>query len=41
MYRELILDSAEEVFAEHGFDAARMQDVAGRAGVSTRTVYAT
>lgn len=41
MYRELILDTAEEVFAEHGYEATRMQDVATRAGVSTRTMYAT
>ncbi len=41
MYRELILDTAEEVFAEHGYEATRMQDVAARAGVSTRTMYAT
>jgi AcrR family transcriptional regulator len=41
MYRELILDSAEEVFAEHGYESTRMQDVASRAGVSTRTMYAT
>ncbi len=41
MYRELILDSAEEVFAENGYEATRMQDVASRAGVSTRTMYAT
>jgi AcrR family transcriptional regulator len=41
MYQTLILDAAEEVFADHGYEAARMQDVATRAGVSTRTVYAT
>jgi AcrR family transcriptional regulator len=41
MYQSLILDAAEEIFAAHGYEAARMQDVATRAGVSTRTVYAT
>ncbi len=41
MYRELILDAAERVFAEHGFVDAKMHDVATRAGVSSSTVYAT
>lgn len=37
--RGIILDAAERVFAEHGFGAAKMQDVAALARVSTSTVY--
>jgi AcrR family transcriptional regulator len=37
--RNVILDAAERVFAEHGFGAAKMQDVAALAKVSTSTVY--
>jgi len=37
--RRLILDAALEVFAETGFAAARMQDVAARAGVAKGTLY--
>ncbi len=38
-YREVILDAAEEVFAEHGFDGARMQSVSALAGLSVGTIY--
>lgn len=41
MYRDLIFESAEAVFGERGFDRATMQDIAGEAGVSLKTVYAT
>ena len=34
-----ILDAAYAVFAEKGFAAARMEDIAGRAGVTKGTVY--
>ena len=34
MYRELILQSAERVFARDGYHAARMQDIAAEAGIS-------
>lgn len=34
-----ILDAALAVFGERGFDAARMEDIAGRAGVSKGAVY--
>ncbi|MCJ8142993.1 TetR/AcrR family transcriptional regulator [Ancylobacter sp. A5.8] len=37
--RRAILDAALEVFAESGFAAARMQDVATRAGVAKGTLY--
>ena len=38
-YRELILSTAEEVFAAQGFHDAKMARVAGAAGVSMKTVY--
>ena len=37
--RGVILDAAERVFAERGFGAAKMHDVAALAKVSTSTVY--
>ena len=37
--RDAILDSAERVFAENGFEGARMQEVAAEASVSSSTVY--
>jgi len=39
MYRRLILDAAERVFAEHGFDDAKMQDIAQGAGIALGTLY--
>jgi AcrR family transcriptional regulator len=36
---EQILDAALAVFAERGFDNARMQDIGDRAGISKATVY--
>jgi AcrR family transcriptional regulator len=41
MYRELVFDSAERVFARTGFRASRMEDIAAEAGISLRTLYAT
>jgi AcrR family transcriptional regulator len=38
-YRRLLLESAEQVFAEHGFDAAKIQDIAQGAGLSLGTLY--
>ena len=35
--RETILDAAEALFAERGFDATRIQDVARKAGLSRET----
>jgi AcrR family transcriptional regulator len=35
----MILDAAERVFADHGFDAAKIQSVADEAGVSVGTIY--
>jgi AcrR family transcriptional regulator len=40
MYRDLVFESAEHVFAEKGYDDATMQDIAAEAGVSLKTVYA-
>ena len=34
-----ILDAAVEVFAEHGYNAAKMQDIAARAGVVPSVLY--
>lgn len=41
LYRDAILDAAEAEFAEHGYEAAKVQAVAERAGVSLATFYAT
>ena len=41
MYRAVVLDAAERVFAQGGFHAAKMQDVAREAGISLNTLYAT
>jgi AcrR family transcriptional regulator len=38
-YRRLIMESGERVFAEHGFDAAKIQDIALGAGLSLGTMY--
>jgi AcrR family transcriptional regulator len=37
--RQAILKAALQVFAEHGFEAARLDDVATRAGVAKGTLY--
>ncbi len=39
MYRELIVEAAERVFAEQGFEATRVQAVAKEAGISLATLY--
>ena len=41
MYRDLVLESAEHVFAHKGFDDATMQEIAAEAGISLKTLYAT
>jgi AcrR family transcriptional regulator len=38
-YRRLVIEAGEAVFAERGYDAAKMQDVADEAGVSLGTLY--
>jgi len=40
LYREHILEVAEQVFAERGFEAAKLQDIGAQAGVSMGTIYA-
>lgn len=40
LYREHIVDAAEAVFAERGFDSAKLQDISRLAGVSMGTIYA-
>ena len=40
VYRQHILEAAEEVFAERGFEAAKLQDIGTRAGLSMGTIYA-
>ena len=39
MFRGAILDAAEAVFAERGFERARIQDIAERARTAVGTVY--
>lgn len=39
LWRNAILDAAEQVFAERGFAAARVQDIAVRAGLAVGTIY--
>jgi AcrR family transcriptional regulator len=41
LYREAIVDAAERVFAEHGYEAAKVQAVAKAAGVSLAKLYET
>ena len=39
MYRRLIPEGAERVFAERGFDEAKIQDIAQAAGIALGTLY--
>lgn len=39
LYREAIIDAAESEFADHGYDAAKVQAIAKAAGVSLATLY--
>ena len=39
MYRELVFECAERLFAEEGFEATAIQDVANEAGISLNTLY--
>jgi TetR/AcrR family transcriptional regulator len=38
-YRTLVLDCAEELFARHGVDATRVEQIAAAAGLAPRTLY--
>lgn len=40
IYRQAILEAAESVFGEQGYDACKVNDIASRAGVSLATLYA-
>ena len=39
LYRETILDAAERVFGEEGYEATKVQRIAAEAGVSLTTLY--
>jgi len=39
LYRQLVSEAAERVFAEKGSEASRMQEIALEAGVSLATIY--
>src|SRR5690606_4954124 len=38
-YRAIVLEAAERIFAAEGYEGARMQDLAGAAGLALATVY--
>ena len=38
-YRELVLEAAQSVFAEHGYDDAKMEEIAAEAGLALGTLY--
>src|SRR5689334_14076438 len=40
VYRQHIFDAAEQVFAERGFEATKVQDIAKLVGLSMGTIYA-
>ena len=39
MYQDLVLECAERLFSESGFDQVTMRDIAGEAGISPKTLY--
>jgi AcrR family transcriptional regulator len=39
VYRQHVLEAAERVLAEHGFEATKVQQIADAAGVSMGTIY--
>ncbi len=39
VYRQHILEAAEKVFAERGFEAAKVQEISALAGLSMGTIY--
>lgn len=41
LYRELVFETAERLFARQGFDETTMQEIAAEAGISLKTLYAT
>ena len=40
VYRQHVLQAAEQVFAERGFESAKLQDISALAGLSMGTIYA-
>jgi len=40
VYRQHILEAAEKVFADSGFEPAKVQDISTLAGLSMGTIYA-
>lgn len=40
LYREHILKAAEQIFADQGFEAAKVQDISRSAGLSMGSIYA-
>lgn len=39
LYRQLVLDAAERIFAEKGYEDAKMEEIAGAAGIALGTLY--
>jgi AcrR family transcriptional regulator len=39
LYRRLVLEAAERIFAEKGFDGARIEEIAAASGLSLGTLY--
>lgn len=39
LYRQLVLDAAQRVFAEKGYDDAKMEEIAAESGLSLGTLY--
>lgn len=39
MYRQVVLEAAEQVFADVGFDAAKVQEIANKSGLALGTLY--
>ncbi len=39
MYRQLVVDAAERLFAEHGYEATKIQEIAADSGLSLGTLY--
>jgi len=39
LYRELVLEAAQEVFAEYGYDDAKMEEISRASGLALGTLY--
>jgi AcrR family transcriptional regulator len=40
LYRQLVMDAAERVFAQKGYDDTKMEEIATESGLSLQTLYA-